>query len=492
MTTENIVISNLIYNAEYRDKVLPHIKDEYFQDRSVHWTFKIVRDYVTRYNKSPTTEILVADLGCCHDIGENEYRETRQFIEQLTENIQDTPWLVDITEKWCKDKALYTAIFAGIEIVENKKSGNAERASIPTKLQDALNVSFQRRTNMTLSTMLKNYVAPDHLIKDLFKRGYVYSLTGLTGSGKTVVALYVAMQVAVNVNIGDRTVKGGRVAYFAGENPDDVTQRLMVMTDGLDLNTIPLTVMLYAGREQAEIAMAELIHDRQEVALIIIDTSTAYFSGDDENDNKAALEHAKWLRSISRRVPGNPTVLVCCHPIKNAPEDNMLPRGGGAFVNEMDGNLACIKKDDLTVISQHGKYRDVYFHPITFLRSIKQSERVKTASGDRVWSVVCHVATPQEEAEHEFEMNNQDRQVLEILADNATISLRNIANKLFWLLSSGEPNAVKVSRVIKRPQKNELIDKNNILTELGRTRLDEQQPKPNGGFQSPKASLFVQ
>ena len=342
------------------------------------------------------------------------------------------------------------------------------------------------------SPMLKNYVALDYLIEDLFKRGYVYSLTGLTGSGKTVVALYVAMQVAVNVNIGDRTVKGGRVAYFAGENPDDVTQRLMVMTDGLDLNTIPLTVMLYAGREQAEIAMAELIHDRQEVALIIIDTSTAYFSGDDENDNKAALEHAKWLRSISRRVPGNPTVLVCCHPIKNAPEDNMLPRGGGAFVNEMDGNLACIKKDDLTVISQHGKYRDVYFHPITFLRSIKQSERVKTASGDRVWSVVCHVATPQEEAEHEFEMNNQDRQVLEILADNATISLRNIANKLFWLLSSGEPNAVKVSRVIKRPQKNELIDKNNILTELGRTRLDEQQPKPNGGFQSPKASLFVQ
>jgi RecA-family ATPase len=173
---------------------------------------------------------------------------------------------------------------------------------------------------MNLSTMLKNYVAPDYLIKDLFKRGYVYSLTGLTGSGKTVVALYVAMQVARNANIGERAVKGGRVAYFAGENPDDVTQRLMVMTDGLDLATIPFTVMPYAGREQAEIAIAELIHDRQDIALVIVDTSTAYFAGDDENDNKAALEHAKWLRSISRRVPGSPTVLVCCHPIKNAPK----------------------------------------------------------------------------------------------------------------------------------------------------------------------------
>jgi len=291
---------------------------------------------------------------------------------------------------------------------------------------------------MSLSTMLQNYVPPDYLVDDLFKRGYVYSLTGLTGSGKTVVALYIAMQTALNANIGDRMVKGGRVAYFAGENPDDVTQRLTVMTDGMDLNAIPLTIMPYAGRDEAEIAIAELIHDRQEIALVVIDTSTAYFDGEDENNNIAFLQHAKWLRSISTRVPGNPTVLVCCHPIKNATEDNMLPRGGSAFVNEMDGNLACIKNGDLTVISQHGKYRDVYFPPIT------------TASGKKIWSVICHVATPQEEAEHEFEMNNQDRQVLESLANKPTMSLRDIANKLLWLLKSGEPNAEKVRRVIKK------------------------------------------
>jgi hypothetical protein len=67
-----------------------------------------------------------------------------------------------------------------------------------------------------------------------------------------------------------------------------------------------------------------------------------------------------------------------------------------------------------------------------------------------VWSVVCHVATPQEEGEHEFEMNNQDRQVLESLANKPTMSLRDIANKLLWLLKSGEPNAEKVRRVIKK------------------------------------------
>src|SRR6516164_7600016 len=413
MSNEHIIISNLIYNTEYCTKVLPFIKEEYFQDRPIYWTFKILRDYVNKYINSPTRDMLLTELGNRHDIGENECRETAAFIkEQLKETPQqDLTWLVDITENWCQHRAIFNVTFASIEILENKND-DKERTSIPVLLQDALNVSFQRRTNMTLNAILKNYVAPDCLIKDLFKRGYVYSLTGLTGSGKTVVALYIAMQPALNANIGDRMVKGGRVAYFAGENPDDVTQRLTVMTDGMDLNAIPLTIMPYAGRDEAEIAIAELIHDRQEIALVVIDTSTAYFDGEDENNNIAFLQHAKWLRSISTRVPGNPTVLVCCHPIKNATEDNMLPRGGSAFVNEMDGNLACIKNGDLTVISQHGKYRDVYFPPITFLRSIKQSERVKTASGDRVWSVVCHVATPQEEAEHEFEMNNQDRQVL--------------------------------------------------------------------------------
>jgi DNA-binding PadR family transcriptional regulator len=156
----------------------------------------------------------------------------------------------------------------------------------------------------------------------------------------------------------------------------------------------------------------------------------------------------------------------------------MLPRGGGAFVNEMDGNLACIKKDDLTVISQHGKYRDVYFHPITFLRSVKQSERLKTASGDMVWSVICHVATPQEEANHEFEMGTQDRQVLEVLAGNSTMTQRAIADRLFWILGNGEPDHPKVGRVLKRLKKAKLIDENNILTELGRERLKEN--KQNG------------
>jgi hypothetical protein len=90
----------------------------------------------------------------------------------------------------------------------------------------------------------------------------------------------------------------------------------------------------------------------QELALVIVDTSAAYFETDDENNNMQALAHAKRLRELSR-LPGGPTVLICCHPTKAA--ESLVPRGGGAFLNEVDGNLTC-KRDDLAVeLHWHGK-----------------------------------------------------------------------------------------------------------------------------------------
>ena len=109
MSNEHIIISNLIYNTEYCTKVLPFIKEEYFQDRPIYWTFKILRDYVNKYINSPTRDILLTELGNRHDIGENECRETAAFIkEQLKETPQqDLTWLVDITEKWCQHRAIF-------------------------------------------------------------------------------------------------------------------------------------------------------------------------------------------------------------------------------------------------------------------------------------------------------------------------------------------------------------------------------------------------
>ena len=89
-------------------------------------------------------------------------------------------------------------------------------------------------------------------------------------------------------------------------------------------------------RIRAEI---DLIGD---VGLIVVDTSAAYFEGDNENDYKEQGEHVRRFRSLTT-MPGGPCILVACHPPKNAGDDNLLPRGGGAFIAEMDGNLTAKK-----------------------------------------------------------------------------------------------------------------------------------------------------
>src|SRR5437773_3967246 len=74
------------------------------------------------------------------------------------------------------------------------------------------------------------------------------------------------------------------------------------------------------------------------VSLIVVDTSAAFFLGSEENSNTELGNYARMLRTLVK-MPGSPTVLVLCHPVKNATRDNLLPRGGGAFLNEVDGNL---------------------------------------------------------------------------------------------------------------------------------------------------------
>jgi hypothetical protein len=221
-----------------------------------------------------------------------------------------------------------------------------------------------------------------------------------------------------------------------------------------------------------------LIGEHRDIASVVIDTSAAYFAGDDENDNKQALDHAKWLRSIATRLPGNPTVLVCCHPTKYSRDDDLVPRGGGAFLNEVDGNLLCEKAGDITLVSRDpNKYRDAYFDPFGFRRSVTFPEQLRNPeTGKRMPTIVAHYADEDEVAEVEYESNLEDMQVLEKLAEDSTMSLRKIADKLYWMhAGSGLSDGKKVSRIIKRLQKARLVDGNHQLTGLGEKKLEEHR-----------------
>ena len=226
---ENIIISNLFYNEKYRTKVIPFLREEYFHDNAHRLTFKLIREYSQKYDKHPTKEALIVNLSP-HATTENQYHETKKFISGLEKSEQNPDWLHDKTEQFCQNKAIFNAIYKCVGMLEDK-SGDNDRYKLPMMMHEALKVSIHNAEEPVISAQdfIKDLKSPPYLIQNLFRKGWLYSITGLTGSGKTAVALLFAVHVAMGKAIGDLKVKEGPVLYIAGENPTDVGERLKAM-----------------------------------------------------------------------------------------------------------------------------------------------------------------------------------------------------------------------------------------------------------------------
>jgi hypothetical protein len=202
------------------------------------------------------------------------------------------------------------------------------------------------RLILTSAEFIAGYSPPDYLIDGILQRRYIYSMTAMTGAGKTSIALRWTGHVVTGRTMGTREVERGKVLYFAGENPDDVTARWFVLCREMGID--PATDMVQWVRGAMNMQSVtdrlnkELAENGNDYAMVVVDTSAAYFGGDNENDNTQAGNHARHLRGLTN-VPGGPCTLILCHPPKNAGED-MQPRGGGAFIAEMDGNIAGVQK----------------------------------------------------------------------------------------------------------------------------------------------------
>jgi len=138
---EKTILSHLIFNEAYARKALPFLKDEYFQNQPDKTVYKLISDYVNRYNTTPTKEVLFIELNNKDGLSEATFKDSKRLIEDLQTENTDIKWLLDNTEKFCQDKAIYNAIMASIKILDDK-SGVSSTGAIPTLLSDALGVSF--------------------------------------------------------------------------------------------------------------------------------------------------------------------------------------------------------------------------------------------------------------------------------------------------------------------------------------------------------------
>jgi len=140
-TIEKTALSNLISNERYARKVLPFIKKNYFDIKEEEVVFDEITKFVDKYNKLPTKTAMVIELDGRKDLSEVEHKKVVELIQSLNSTDVDFDWLVDTTEKFCKDKAIYNAIVDGIKIIDGK-DGKRTADAIPEILTEALGVSF--------------------------------------------------------------------------------------------------------------------------------------------------------------------------------------------------------------------------------------------------------------------------------------------------------------------------------------------------------------
>ena len=140
-TIERTALGQLVSNEEFARKALPHMKGDYFSDKTEKTIFEEITKFVDKYNKIPTQTSLEIEVQSRKDLNEEEYKKVVAVIQTLESTDVDFDWLVDTTEQFCKDKAVYNAIVKGIQIIDGKDK-NRDVSAIPSILTDALAVGF--------------------------------------------------------------------------------------------------------------------------------------------------------------------------------------------------------------------------------------------------------------------------------------------------------------------------------------------------------------
>jgi replicative DNA helicase len=142
MAIEDIIFSHLLENETYGRKVIPFLKNEYFQTRTNKILFELIDNYIKTYHKIPTKEALTAKLQGLDNLTEDEFKSCTEYLQTLKADLTTSiDWLADETEKFCQERAVYNAIMDSIKIIDNKDPRRG-KGSIPDILSEALSVSF--------------------------------------------------------------------------------------------------------------------------------------------------------------------------------------------------------------------------------------------------------------------------------------------------------------------------------------------------------------
>ena len=138
---EEIVISNLITNPDYMRKVLPFVKEEYFDDLSQKVVFKEVSTFIETYDNLPEPNAIALEVEKRKDLTEDAVNKVLEILSGLDKTEYNEDWLLDTTEKWCRERAIYNALMESVQIADGQDKARNQDA-IPTIMSEALSVCF--------------------------------------------------------------------------------------------------------------------------------------------------------------------------------------------------------------------------------------------------------------------------------------------------------------------------------------------------------------
>jgi AAA domain len=308
-------------------------------------------------------------------------------------------------------------------------------------------------------TFMKTYTPISYTVDGLLPSGFMYAQTARTGAGKTAFAQAVTFAVTMNrPDIIGAEVEPGRVAYVTLENPIDFKMKLAVgcYVHGISWDEIDPRLAVIEGRDTPEQILDGLKLDAEAngpFQHVNIDTLQAGFSAANAgkfNDNESILAYVMRLRPLTE-LPGQPSLLILCHPTKDATEDNLLPYGGGATVNEIDGNLTLWKSAQIK-LHHTDKLRGPTFEPKYFRIEKLSCPDIVDNQGRQILLPVMRPCTEMDAAEREKNDGNVDLALLRAMAANPE------ATQLDWAFAIGIKSKSAVNTRLQKLRRKKLVE----------------------------------
>lgn len=302
---------------------------------------------------------------------------------------------------------------------------------------------------------------PDPIIDNLVARGRHLSLTANTGDAKTAMAAYFMLSISEPECVPLELVQSScDVLFCSGENPDDLKMRLLGHKADNDKLTGKRRYFISGvfDVEQSFHKIETKAKSIPDLGLIIVDTKQAFQTIENNNDNAENLRFASACRRLTF-LPSRPAVLVLCHPIKKASKDNLVPRGGSAYLNEVDGNLSQWRSGEIVTLHWSGKFRGSDFEPIQFKLKKATHPKLVDKLGRQIETVILERLSETAVSEIRNETIKFEDRVLLSVRNNPKQSAADRCFDCGLVNEQNEPQKSKMHRMLNGLKNDKLINK---------------------------------